>query len=139
MNVKIAVVQFEINQYEPDYNLMKAEKFIAKAADSKADIIVFPEDFITGPIGLRLEEFADNSQKYCKYFQNLAKKYKINIVPGSIIEKEKLGIYNTSYYIDSKGEVKGKYKKSIYGIQKNDILIEVMKSVSLIQNLVKLG
>jgi predicted amidohydrolase len=68
MKVKIAVVQFEINQYKPDYNLMRAEKFIAQAADSKADIIVFPEDFITGPIQLRLEEFADNSQKYCKHF-----------------------------------------------------------------------
>jgi len=111
MKVKIAVVQFEINQYKPDYNLMRAEKFIAQAADSKADIIVFPEDFITGPIQLRLEEFADNSQKYCKHFQKLAKQYKINIVPGSIIEKASLGYYNTTYYIDSKGEVKGKYKK----------------------------
>jgi len=111
MKVKIAVVQFEINQYEPDYNLMKAEKFIAQATESRSDIIIFPEDFITGPIGLRLEEFADNSQKYCKHFQKLAKQYKINIVPGSIIEKEKLGIYNTTYYIDSEGEVKGKYKK----------------------------
>jgi len=111
MKVKIAVVQFEINQYNPDKNLSKAEKFIAKASESKADIIVFPEDFITGPIELRLEEFADNSQKYCKYFQNLAKKYKINIVPGSIIEKESLGYYNKTYYIDSRGEVKGQYKK----------------------------
>lgn len=111
MKVKIAVVQFEINQYNPDKNLSKAEKFIAKASESKADIIVFPEDFITGPIKLRLEEFADNSQKYCKYFQNLAKKYKINIVPGSIIEKESLGYYNITYYIDSKGDVKSQYKK----------------------------
>lgn len=111
MKVKIAVVQFEINQYNPDKNLSKAEKFIAEASESKADIIVFPEDFITGPIKLRLEEFADISQRYCKYFQNLAKKYKINIVPGSIIEKESLGYYNITYYIDSKGDVKGQYKK----------------------------
>jgi predicted amidohydrolase len=55
MKVKIAVVQFEINQYNPDKNLSKAEKFIAEASESKADIIVFPEDFITGPIKLRLK------------------------------------------------------------------------------------
>jgi predicted amidohydrolase len=111
MKVKIAVVQFEIKQYSPEENLKKAEEFVKKASFSKANIIVFPEDFITGPIGLKLEEFADTKQKYCKFFQNLAKKYKIDIVPGSIIEKQKLGFYNTTYYIDSNGKIKSTYRK----------------------------
>jgi predicted amidohydrolase len=111
MKVKIAVVQFEIKQYSPEENLKKGEEFVKKASFSKANIIVFPEDFITGPIGLKLEEFADAKQKYCKFFQNLAKKYKIDIVPGSIIEKQKLGFYNTTYYIDSNGKIKSTYRK----------------------------
>ena len=110
MKFKIAVVQFEIKQFSPKKNLSKAEQFVKKAATSEAKIIVFPEDFITGPINGKVE-FADSKNKYRKFFQNLAKKYKIDIVPGSIIEKNKTGFYNTTYYIDAKGKVKSKYRK----------------------------
>ncbi len=110
MKFKIAVVQFEIKQFSPEENLKKAEEFVKKASFSKAKIIVFPEDFVTGPIAGRLE-FADSENKYRKFFQNLAKKYKIDIVPGSIIEKDKLGFYNTTYYIDSSGKIKSRYRK----------------------------
>ena len=47
METKIAVVQFEINQFAPEENLKKAEQFIARAS-SEAQIIVFPEDFVVG-------------------------------------------------------------------------------------------
>jgi len=49
MQINIAVVQFEIEPFAPAENLAKAEQFI-KEASSKADLIVFPEDFVTGPI-----------------------------------------------------------------------------------------
>ena len=110
MKFKIAVVQFRINQFQPEKNLKKAEQFI-KEASGKADIIVFPEDFIAGPIESRLDEFADSEKKYCKFFQMLAKKYNIDIIPGSIIEKDMFGFFNTSYYIDSTGKIKSRYRK----------------------------
>ncbi|MFN6991698.1 MAG: carbon-nitrogen hydrolase family protein, partial [Fervidobacterium sp.] len=96
-------------------NIKKAEEFVKKASSSRADIIVFPEDFITGPI-LRKKEFVDYDGKYVKYFQNLAKKHSIDIVPGSWIESENKKCeqscwYNTTYYIDSSGKIKGKYRK----------------------------
>lgn len=111
MKFKIAVVQFNAGQFSPEKNLKKAEKFVKKASFSNAQLIVFPEDFITGPIAGKLEEFADKEKKYCKFFQNLAKKYKIDIVPGSIIEIDKLGAFNTAYYIDFKGKIKARYRK----------------------------
>ncbi|MHA1703897.1 MAG: carbon-nitrogen hydrolase family protein [Promethearchaeota archaeon] len=111
MKLKIAIVQFDIKQFSPDENLKKAEKFVKKASLSKAKIIVFPEDFIAGPILGKLEEFADSKNKYLKFFQDLAKKYKIDIVPGSIIEKDRYGFHNTTYYIDSSGKVKSRYRK----------------------------
>ena len=37
--------------------------------------------------------------------------YKIYIIPGSIIEKTAKGLFNTAYYIDSKGKIKGRYRK----------------------------
>ncbi len=108
--LKIAVVQFEIKQFAPEDNLAKAEGFIKKAANNGADIVVFPEDFITGPL-FGKKEFVDFNGKYRKQFQMLARKYAINVVPGSIIESDKKGWFNTTYYIDSAGNIKGKYRK----------------------------
>jgi predicted amidohydrolase len=110
MKFRIAVVQFEIKQFSPEDNLKKAEEFIKKAVYSKAQVIVFPEDFITGPI-MKKKKFVDFNGKYIRHFQNLAKKYSIDIVSGSWIEGDTQGWYNTSYYIDRLGKIKGKYRK----------------------------
>ncbi len=109
MKFKVAVVQFEINQFQPEENLKKAEKFIQEAS-GKADIIIFPEDFLTGPV-MKIKEYVDFDRKYVKHFQNLAKRYSIDIVSGSIIEEERGGWYNVSYYIDKTGKIRGRYKK----------------------------
>jgi len=110
MKFKIAVVQLEIKQFAPDENLAKAEEFIKKAAHADADIVVFPEDFVTGP-DMGREEYVDFKGKYRTHFQQLAKKYSVAIVPGSIVEGDYTGWHNTTYFIDAKGDVKGKYRK----------------------------
>lgn len=109
MQVNIAVVQFEIHSFAPDENLAKAEQFI-KEASSKADLIVFPEDFVTGPL-YGDKTFADYDGRYAKHFQSLATKYAIDIVPGSFIEGERGSLYNTTYYIDKTGTIRGRYRK----------------------------
>lgn len=110
MKIKIAVVQFETELYSPKNNLAKAEKFVKQASLEKADIIIFPEDFITGPLAGKTE-YADSNNEYRNHFQDLAKKYKIDIIPGSIIEKDKNELFNTAYYIDKFGKAKAKYRK----------------------------
>jgi predicted amidohydrolase len=111
MRVTIAVVQFRIQQFVPEANLQKAERFIQEAA-MQADIIVFPEDFVTGPLNGDVR-MADYAGRYVRYFQQLASKYAIDIVPGSIIEGDCNDgrLYNTTYYIDRCGEIKGRYRK----------------------------
>jgi predicted amidohydrolase len=110
MKIKIAVVQFKIKRLSPKINLKKAESFIKKASRKGAQIIIFPEDFITDPLVKNIE-FADKENKYKKHFQALAKRYHIDIIPGSVIEKDKRHLYNTSYYIESTGKIKTKYRK----------------------------
>ncbi len=109
MKVNIAVVQFAIQQFAPEENLAKAEQFIKEVAD-KAQIIVFPEDVVTGPLNGR-RKFADHQGRYIKHFQQLALSYGIDVVPGSIIEGNGDDLYNTTYYIDKTGAIKGKYRK----------------------------
>ena len=110
-HVTIAVVQFRIQQFAPAENLKKAEQFIQQAA-TQADIIVFPEDFLTGPLNGDVR-MADYAGRYVRHFQQLARDYAIDIVPGSIIEGNGSDgrLYNTTYYIDSRGEIKGRYCK----------------------------
>ncbi len=108
--VTIAVVQFEITQHEPAINLDRMKRFVAEAAAAHADIIVFPEDAVSGPVNGDAQ-FVDFAGSYLHYFQQLAREYALDIVPGSIIEGDASGWYNTAYYIDSAGVVKGKYRK----------------------------
>jgi len=110
MKLKIAVVQFEIKKFSPGENLRKAEEFIEKAAASEAQVVIFPEYFITGPIWGK-EKFVDFKGNYRKHFQNLARKFSIDIVAGSFIEGDSCGWFNTTYYIDSEGEIRGRYRK----------------------------
>lgn len=109
MILKIAVVQFAIEQFNPQQNLARAEQFIAEAS-TENDLIVFPEDFILGPLDGK-SEYADYDGHYIKFFQKLAPKYHIDIVPGSIIEGDSMGLFNTTYYIDCTGEIRGRYRK----------------------------
>ena len=111
MLIRIAVAQFAINQWDPEKNLAKMEDFI-KETSGKADIIIFPEDFLTGGLADKeVVKFTDYQGRYRKIFQKLARKYKIDIVAGSIIEGTKVAKYNTSYYVDSTGRIKSKYRK----------------------------
>jgi predicted amidohydrolase len=109
MFFKIAVVQFAINQLNHQQNLARAEQFIAEAS-TENDLIVFPEDFILGPLNGK-SEYADYDGRYVKVFQKLASKYHIDIVPGSIIEGDSTRLFNTTYYIDRSGEIQGRYRK----------------------------
>jgi predicted amidohydrolase len=110
MLIKVAVVQFEISQFAPQENLEKAEQFIQQAVAQEADLIVFPEDVIAGPLDGRVE-LADFDQRYVKHFQKFAAQYHIDIVPGSIIEGDENGLYNTAYYIDQHGDILSQYRK----------------------------
>lgn len=111
MIFRIAVVQFRITHLNPNTNFHRIEKFIAKAKKQKADVIVFPEDCITGSI------FGDRSKLDANHhnretFRSLAKKYSIDILTGSSMEETNKGNFNTGYYINFQGNVLGTYRKN---------------------------
>lgn len=110
MKFKVAVVQFDTKQYNPEKNLLKMANFVKQANKEGADVIVFPEDFITGPL-INRPDLIDSNNYYKNQFQKLAEENSIDIVAGSIIEQDKKGIFNVSYYIDKAGSVKARYCK----------------------------
>ncbi|TMC23219.1 MAG: carbon-nitrogen hydrolase family protein [Chloroflexi bacterium] len=110
MQVNIAVAQCTVAQFDMEANLSKAEHFIQQAVQQKAHIIVFPEDFVTGPLNGN-PAYVDGESRYAHHFQRLAVQYAIDIVPGSIIEGAGGKLYNTAYYIDKEGTIRGRYRK----------------------------
>lgn len=111
MSLKIAVVQFQIAHLDPVKNLFRIELFVRRAARKEACVIVFPEDCMTGSIFGDLSRL-DTTHMTRNAFQALAKKYEIDIVTGSCMEKTSEGDFNTSYYVDARGEVLGEYRKN---------------------------
>ncbi len=87
-----------------------AERFIKKASKAKAELVVFPEVFLSR--NCPIDASSSKSEKIClAKLLLLAKKYKIGIIAGSIIEFSNGKKHNTSYYINSSGKIAGKYQK----------------------------
>lgn len=103
MKFKVAVVQAKIDISSLEKSLKKVEHYLKKTS-GKADLIVFPEYLISW-------NFVDKDNRIRGKFQELSKKYKIEMVTGSMISYYKGKIYNTIYYIDSQGKIKGTYRK----------------------------
>ncbi|QDV10155.1 (R)-stereoselective amidase [Planctomycetes bacterium Poly30] len=110
MQMLIAVVQFDVAPSDPDTNLRRMEAFIEKAARSGADLAVFPEDAVTGPLEGQ-GSFLTRSGEFLAHFQQLALKYGIDIVPGTWTVVDGASVYNTAYYVQRDGTVAGFYSK----------------------------
>jgi len=110
MPLTLAVVQFEIAPADPERNLRRMEEFIAKAVKKGAQLVVFPEDAICGPLAGQTA-FIKQAPSYLAHFQGLAKKYGVDLVPGSWAVLDGPSLFNTAYYINADGTVAGSYRK----------------------------
>ncbi|MCS6893480.1 MAG: carbon-nitrogen hydrolase family protein [Deltaproteobacteria bacterium] len=110
MKLRVALAQMNIVQFQPEANLKTARAFVEEAVRLNANLIVFPEVFLTGPLMGHLE-YADKNSELIGEIKQMAKTWKIDIVAGSIIEKEGRKFFNVCYYVDFKGNLKARYKK----------------------------
>lgn len=111
MRFRVAIIQFQIAHLDRPKNLERIEGFIQRAVRGRAQVVVFPEDCMTGSIFgdvSKLDVVHANRDAFCA----LAKKYQIDIVTGSSMEGTPKGNFNTSYYVDARGEVLGTYRKN---------------------------
>ncbi|KAG2209603.1 hypothetical protein INT46_007598 [Mucor plumbeus] len=109
--MRIAAVQFHIDHKDKEVDWSRAEEFMGKAAKQNVDLIVFPEYFIGGPGKHMVEKTAPKVA--VNRFSALAKKYEMDIVPGTLTERDPSDghVYNTAYYIDKSGKVLLSYRK----------------------------
>lgn len=118
MQLSIAIVQFAVIPSKPIQNIERMEEFIQKAAKKGAQLVVFPEDAVCGPL-LGQTAFVASAPAYLKHFQTLAVKYGVDLVPGSWTVQDGTLLYNTAYYINKDGTVAGSYSKiNLWGTEK---------------------
>lgn len=93
-------------------NLKKAERFICLAAQEKAEIIALPEMFnFSGKVKEKKENAEPISGPTINRLKELARRFKIYLLCGSILEKDRRLFYNTSVFLNPAGEIIAKYRK----------------------------
>lgn len=108
--MKIALVQFDITPLDPLTNLTRMEEFVAKAKKKGADLVVFPEDAVCGPLQGQTA-FVQHAPAYLQRMQVLAAKHAVDLVPGTWTVAENGLLFNQAHYIAADGTLVGTYRK----------------------------
>lgn len=105
--VRLSAVQYQMRRIGGfDEFATQCEFFVDVASDYKADFLLFPELFTTQLLstiqaerpGLSARRLAEFTPRYLDLFRELAIKYHLNIVGGSLFELDGEALYNTAYF-----------------------------------------
>lgn len=110
MKLSIAVAQMHVVPNDPAANILKMEQIIQAARKRGADLIVFPEDAVCGPLSGQ-SAFIAEAPNYLAQMQKLAVTYGVDLVPGTWTVSDGIALYNQAHYITSDGVVAGIYRK----------------------------
>ena len=109
--LKIGLIQMKVENDKKE-NLIKASQLVTKIAVERPDIVILPEMFSCPYVSSNFPLYAEEEGDYTfNFLSNLAKTNNIYLVGGSVPEKGKNKIYNTSYVFDRQGEMIGKHRK----------------------------
>lgn len=111
MNLSIALAQIHVVPNDPAGNIQKIERFTRDASERGADLVVFPEDAICGPLAGQTGFIAE-APGFLARMQELAVAYGVDLVPGTWTVAEGNALYNQAHYITSEGVLAGFYRKA---------------------------
>lgn len=111
-NFKIGICQMKVKDDKAD-NLKRAEEMIREAHVNGSDVVVLPEMFNTPYLNDCFVKYAEDlsESKTVRMLSALTRELGIYLVGGSIPEKEKDKIFNTSFVFDDKGKIIGRHRK----------------------------
>ncbi len=110
MKVSIAIAQIEVVPGNPESNMIKMEQYVIAAKKRGAELVVFPEDAICGPLAGQ-SAFVAQAPSYLARMQALALAHGVDLVPGSWTVSDGIALYNQAHYITADGVVAGIYRK----------------------------
>ncbi len=115
--IKVAICQIG-SIGTPEENQDKMEKIFLEAVNgsSELDLVVFPEYSYYSPLNreeaINVAIDLSEPHPFVEKMKNLAKEYKVNLIPGSFAEKvSENKICNVVLTINRDGEIIGKYRK----------------------------
>jgi omega-amidase len=110
--MKIAAAQIDCVVGDIAANTQKMREFAARAKQTGAELVVFPETADTGYSMRVIRESATTLESGAvPALRKLARELPIAIISG-VAEREGSAIYNTQVFIDSSGKIAGKYRKA---------------------------
>ena len=108
---KLCGIQIETGS-DPRKNIEKAFSLVDKASRGNPDFMVLPEMFEIVPEPSRAGESAHTlSDELVERLAQAARSHEVNLIGGSIIEKDGDALFNTSLVFDRDGELRGRYRK----------------------------
>ena len=112
--MKVSCLQMNMKLGCPDENFSLAEKLIRESVKEQPDVIVLPETWNTGFFPkVNLSDLCCQDGDAVKLrIGELAKKYKVNIVAGSVSNVRDGNVYNTAFVFDRDGTCIAEYDKT---------------------------
>jgi omega-amidase len=113
-DLHIVLLQMDITLGEPAMNYERLQMMLEQAVQHtpRPDVIVFPEMWNTGYALDRLEHLADHQgERTIALLSAFAREYQVNLVAGSIADKQVDQIYNQTYVFNRAGEIIAQYAK----------------------------
>ncbi len=138
--MKIALCQRMTYTENKEKNIKETKEMLARTMDgcNDVDLVMFPEcnygDVTDSRMAASYAEPMDGA--YITLMKELAAQYKVNLIPGSFVEKGENGkVYNTFPFLDRQGQVLDKYRKihlaDSSGAKESD-LVEAGKELKLV-------
>lgn len=110
--MKISLLQMDVFLGERQKNQEKVLEMASKAMVEKPDVLVLPELWDVGFFPKNVVELGDEGGLEAqKFLSELAAKYQVNIVGGSIVRREGDKIFNSQYVYDRQGNLVATYDK----------------------------
>lgn len=112
--IKLSALQMNSAIGDVDKNIEKVRQITKKELSPDSDFLVLPEVWT---VGWSCEDFTASAEHICdskavKFLSETAKRFNVNILGGSFIEKRDNGkLYNTCPVINRKGELVTTYSK----------------------------
>ncbi len=113
-SLSISILQMSSVIGDTNANITKVNQIVENELDCNADVLILPEVW---PVGWSCDIFQQcaldfDSNCVFDYLSNLAKKYKINIIGGSLIVKKDANYFNLCPVFNRKGELVATYSKN---------------------------
>lgn len=108
-----SIYQMDIFPGDPERNRCKVKEWVKREVETNnPDTIVLPEMWTTAYTLDELDKYADiNGEPTKSFLENLAQKFNVNIIGGSVANKVNDKFYNSSFVFDRSGKLVYEYDK----------------------------